>query len=84
MRAEQDGGGEGGLLVPSSTSSKAGVSGSARRTHRPTATTIVLSRNGTRQPQDCSASSGSAPIGRKTRVARMSSIWVPLSVKLVK
>ena len=68
----------------SSTSSKAGVSGSERRTQRPTATTTMLSRNGIRQPQERRSSSGSAPMGMNTSVDRIRPIWVPLRVKLVK
>ena len=47
-------------------------------------TTTALSQNGMRQPQLRSCSSGMAPIGRKTAVAMIRPVCVPLSVKLVK
>ena len=61
-----------------------GVSSSVRRMMNATTTTIADSQNGTRQPQDSSASSGIAATGRNTAVARIDPAWVPLRVKLVK
>ena len=66
------------------SSSNAGLSCRVRRIHQPTTTTTALSRNGIRQPQDSSDSSGSAAIGMKIAVARMLPPWVPARVKLVK
>ena len=66
-----------------SSSAKAGVSGSVRRTQKPTATTIALRKNGMRQPQASRSFSGSDEIGMKTSVARISPACVPDSVKLV-
>ena len=66
------------------SSANAGVSGSVRRTQKPTATTIALRKNGMRQPHASNWSSGSAEIGMNTRVARISPACVPDSVKLVK
>src|ERR1019366_2753104 len=73
-----------GVSCALASSLKAGVSGKERRIQNPTATTMALRKNGTRQPHERSWSSGSAEIGRKTIVARMKPICVPLRVKLVK
>jgi hypothetical protein len=68
----------------SCSSAKAGLSPRLRRIRQPTTMTTALSRNGTRQPHDSSAGSGSAAIGRNAAAARMFPPWVPARVKLVK
>jgi hypothetical protein len=68
----------------SSTRSNSGVSGRDRRTQYPTATTKADRKNGIRQPQLSSWSSGSSATSRNTRLARIRPPCVPSSVKLVK
>ncbi len=70
--------------VSATSVAKTGVSCRVRRISTPATITSTLAQNGTRQPQDSSASSGSSAIGRNPAVAMICPPWVPDRVKLVK
>ena len=59
------------------SASNSGVSSIVRRTHQASATTSTEARNGMRQAQPYSTSSGNVAIGMKTAVAKMKPSWVP-------